>query len=144
MCAAADNGRKSIGAGPPTAGEGADALYLCLLSLLMQPGDRDLQQRLGMSKLNREMSRDVTEVTAADNAAAAAAPVNDIVVMLLSKLEPSGILDRFAFTPVAPRSELTGTLCCRWPAFSCALFLRLFDALIISSQASAFNLLPSF
>jgi len=37
-------------------------------------------------------------------------------MLLLSKLEPSGILDR-------------------WPALSCALFIRIFDALIIGSQA---------
>jgi hypothetical protein len=139
MCAAEGSSRKSIGSGPPTAGEGADALYLCLLSLLLQPGDAELLQRLGMSRLERHES---DEAGAGDSEAPDAAPLHppfdDVVVMLLSKLEPSGILDRC----VIPR-YLLSTLArsspidiIRWPAFMCALFLRFLDALIIGSQAS--------
>ncbi len=139
MCAPGGSSRKSVGSGAPTAGEGADALYLCLLSLLLQPGDADLQQRLGMSRLER---RESDEAGAGDSEAPDAAPhsppVDDIVVMLLSKLEPSGILDRcvarhYLLSTLASSSPIDVI---RWPAFMCALFLRFLDALIISSQAS--------
>jgi hypothetical protein len=110
MCAAANHERKSIGAGAPTAGEGADALYLCLLSLLLHPGDRDLQQRLGMPKIDCDSARDVLHDAAGEDSQAApatapAAQVDDIVMVLLSKLEPSGILDRFSL--IHARTALT-------------------------------------
>lgn len=100
--------RKSAGADGGAAGEGADALYLCLLALLFQPGDSILHDRLGSDWLHGKVGGEALDVLhsgeawepSADAAAASSAPgpveplVEDVVMLLLSKLEPSGILDR--------------------------------------------------
>jgi hypothetical protein len=80
---------------------------------VFQPGDRELQKRLALST---SVLRDADATAEESEEVSSSMTVEDIVMILLSKLEPSGVLDR-------------------WPALSCALFLRIFDALIISSQA---------
>jgi hypothetical protein len=104
------------------AGGGADALYLCMLALLFQPGDVrtsfpfhlhnilslsspssgphrhaqvNLQRRLGSDCLSEMQSSHVTETDEGGASQQLEEPtVEEVVMLLLSKLEPSGILDR--------------------------------------------------
>jgi hypothetical protein len=106
--------RKSAGTDCSTAGEGADALYLCLLALLFQPRESILHERLGSDWSHVQASGEALDALhsgeavepSADAAAASGAPgqveplVEEVVMLLLSKLEPSGILDRCH--PVCP------------------------------------------
>ncbi len=108
-CAAVGHSRKSAGAEGGTAGEGADALYLCLLALLFQPGESILHERLGSEWSHAQAGGEALDVLhsgeswepSADAAAASSTPgpveplVEEVVMLLLSKLEPSGILDRY-------------------------------------------------
>jgi hypothetical protein len=98
-CAAVGHSRTSAGSTSKLAGEGSDALYLCLLSLLFQPGDINLHQRLNSDCIADTQSADAPEAAGDSSAGKVAAtpvkhPVEEVVMMLLSKLEPSGILDR--------------------------------------------------
>jgi hypothetical protein len=88
-CAGVGHSRAS--AGSDISGEGADALYLCLLSLVFQPGDRELQKRLVLSTSD---SRDAEAPAEESEEGSSRLTVEDIVMILLSKLEPSGVLDR--------------------------------------------------
>jgi hypothetical protein len=88
-CAGVGHSRAS--ASPDISGEGADALYLCLLSLVFQPGDRELQKRLVLST---SVSRDAEAPAEESEEGSSRLTVEDIVMILLSKLEPSGVLDR--------------------------------------------------
>jgi hypothetical protein len=88
-CAGVGHSRAS--AGSDISGEGADALYLCLLSLVFQPGDRELQKRLVLST---SVLRDADATAEDSEEVSSRMTVEDIVMILLSKLEPSGVLDR--------------------------------------------------
>ena len=84
-------GHSRARAGSDISGEGADALYLCLLSLVFQPGDRELQKRLVLST---SVLRDADATAEDSEEVSSRMTVEDIVMILLSKLEPSGVLDR--------------------------------------------------
>jgi hypothetical protein len=90
-CAGVGHSRASARPVHDISGEGADALYLCLLSLVFQPGDRELQKRLVLST---SVSRDAEAPAEESEEGSSRLTVEDIVMILLSKLEPSGVLDR--------------------------------------------------